>query len=184
MSEEVSNGMTVPVITCGRCKQPKDITHFAKRYRNLRLHRQVWCRSCKREYQRDYRAIQRKAQHCPHKVRVVTPKPSKPPRQPQPPVDPQTKANQLYDGQLRRNYGITLEEYNSRVVKQKGVCAICKKSTISKRRLAVDHCHTTGKVRGLLCSGCNTALGQVRDDTTTLRAMIAYLQTYQDLPVC
>lgn len=60
------------------------------------------------------------------------------------------------DGWLKRKFGISSEEYDIMLEKQNGVCAICGGKT--KRRLAVDHDHQTGKVRGLLCGACNPHL--------------------------
>lgn len=57
-------------------------------------------------------------------------------------------------------YSITAQEYNFLFEKQQGCCDICgTHQTELKRRLAVDHCHTTGSIRGLLCTSCNTHLG-------------------------
>lgn len=58
-----------------------------------------------------------------------------------------------------------------------GCCQVCgvEESKLNKR-LAVDHCHTTGKVRGLLCSKCNTALGQLDDDLNKISALYSYLK--------
>lgn len=72
------------------------------------------------------------------------------------------KINPEYYKEIARKsrYGITKEEYNYLLDTQKGCCAICKKhQTEFKRKLSVDHCHTTEKVRGLLCIRCNTLLG-------------------------
>lgn len=84
---------------------------------------------------------------------------------------------------LKKQYGITLEDYNRILEKQNHVCAICgnperaiKKSTGKLIDLAVDHCHSTGKVRGLLCTGCNTGLGNFKDDTIILNKALLYLQ--------
>ena len=79
---------------------------------------------------------------------------------------------------LRRTYGITLEDYNRMLLSQNGVCAICKvaKTGTEDRRLFVDHCHTTGKVRGLLCNACNTILGRSNDSVERLLSAIQYLQ--------
>lgn len=65
----------------------------------------------------------------------------------------------IYDRRkwLKRYYKMTLEEYDKLVFNQNGVCAICGKK--SKKRMAVDHCHITNKIRGLLCLNCNTKLG-------------------------
>lgn len=62
---------------------------------------------------------------------------------------------------LKRKYGITVNVYDQMFKHQNGVCKICKGLDPSGRRLAVDHCHSTGAVRGLLCPSCNTALGRI-----------------------
>jgi hypothetical protein len=63
---------------------------------------------------------------------------------------------------------------------QNGVCAICKGEGDGKwKKLCVDHDHTTGKVRQLLCRNCNMVLGQVGDNTNLLEEMIKYLQTHK-----
>ena len=60
--------------------------------------------------------------------------------------------------------------------KQTSVCQICKKDCPSRRFLSVDHCHKTGKVRGLLCVKCNTALGMLNDNIEYFTAAIKYLK--------
>lgn len=63
--------------------------------------------------------------------------------------------------------------------KQSGLCAICEQHFSNfKRRLAVDHNHHTGKLRGLLCASCNSGLGKLQDDRRFLEAAIIYLRTY------
>lgn len=86
---------------------------------------------------------------------------------------------------LKRKYGITGAEYNSMLKAQGGVCAIChgpeKKidhKTRLLRRLAVDHCHVTGKVRGLLCSRCNMTIGHIDESLELLRSMEMYMQRH------
>ena len=59
---------------------------------------------------------------------------------------------------------------------QGGVCCLCSRPPTSKRRLAVDHNHATGVVRGLLCHPCNRFLGHVNDSPAMLRAMAEYLE--------
>ena len=89
---------------------------------------------------------------------------------------------------LKRKYGITLFQLKEMYEHQNVSCAICKTKMIfdtealslGKERqgesVCVDHCHTSGNVRGLLCFHCNTALGHVFDNTETLTKMITYLQ--------
>ena len=73
---------------------------------------------------------------------------------------------------LRRNHGMTPDEWWAMYAAQGGCCAICGKPAT---RLEVDHDHASGVRRGLLCVHCNRMLGHAFDDTTTLRAAIAYL---------
>lgn len=76
---------------------------------------------------------------------------------------------------LKRHFGVTLEEYAEMNLRQNGVCAICHQKD-KHRSLAVDHCHTTGKVRGLLCSPCNKAIGALGDSVERLQSAIRYLE--------
>jgi dCMP deaminase len=72
-------------------------------------------------------------------------------------------------------YGITPEKYEAMFKAQGGVCAICKQPPPPGKRLAVDHDHKTGKVRGLLCILCNSTLGYFKDNITSVRAAVSYL---------
>lgn len=82
----------------------------------------------------------------------------------------------------RNRYGISLLVYDTLLEKQNNVCAICFQPERGKntkgviKPLAVDHCHQTGKVRGLLCSHCNSILGQAKDNIETLASAIQYLK--------
>jgi hypothetical protein len=80
--------------------------------------------------------------------------------------------------QLWHKFRITPEEYDKLLMLQNGVCAICKKSCPTGRQLAVDHCHVTKQIRGLLCVLCNNSLGGFKDDTTILQQAIEYLRKY------
>ena len=80
---------------------------------------------------------------------------------------------------LKYKYNITLEEYNELFEKQNGCCAICgihQSMITSGRSLAVDHCHKTKKIRGLLCFLCNTGIGKLNDDIELMKKAIDYLQ--------
>ena len=81
---------------------------------------------------------------------------------------------------LKKNYGkdFTVERWNEIFVAQGSCCAVCKAPT-SGRKTGVwctDHDHNTGQVRGILCNGCNVALGQVKDDPLRLRLLAEYLE--------
>ena len=84
------------------------------------------------------------------------------------------------NAELQRRYGITQQDYEVMIAEQNNQCAICNTTEPGGRHdrgyFVVDHCHTTGKVRKLLCNNCNTALGLVGDNTHILQSMIEYLQ--------
>lgn len=89
-----------------------------------------------------------------------------------------------YKAFMKKRYGITWEDYQELLVKQGHKCAICGSNDAQSERtsgkLFIDHCHTTGKVRGLLCSKCNHALGQFNDDETLLFKAVDYLRSNKD----
>ena len=75
---------------------------------------------------------------------------------------------------LKKMFGITIQDYDEMLESQNGGCKICGGKDKSFR-LAVDHCHGTGKIRGLLCSKCNRGIGCFKDSTDLLRKAIEYL---------
>lgn len=80
---------------------------------------------------------------------------------------------------LRRKYGITLEQYNKMFAAQNGCCAICGTHQVEfKKAFAVDHDHATGVVRSLLCVNCNVGVGCFRDNPEILKAAIDYLEIH------
>ena len=79
-------------------------------------------------------------------------------------------------GRVSALYGITSEQYKQMYEDQQGKCKICDTAP-TKRNLHVDHCHSTNKVRGFLCSGCNTALGSFKDSPDLLTKAIEYLRS-------
>jgi len=76
---------------------------------------------------------------------------------------------------LKGKYGITENQYNTMLERQHYGCRICGEQCSSGRRLAVDHCHSTGQVRGLLCGNCNRAIGLFDDDVNRLNLAAQYL---------
>ncbi len=73
---------------------------------------------------------------------------------------------------LLRNYGITLEQYNIILKSQDGKCKTCS----STEKLRLDHDHSNGKVRGILCDDCNLSIGRIKENIQTLKNMIIYLE--------
>lgn len=82
--------------------------------------------------------------------------------------------------QALRALGLDEEDYDMWVALQNGLCAICCEPETGGRRLAVDHCHKTGHVRGLLCRACNLGLGAFRDSTERLAVAMQYLGEAED----
>lgn len=82
------------------------------------------------------------------------------------------------DARLMADFGITREEYDHILLFQGNRCAICQSehSDAEGREFAVDHDHFTGKVRGVLCRGCNVGLGNLRDDVSILERAVRYLK--------
>ncbi len=91
--------------------------------------------------------------------------------------DPNHKRN--YD--LQSKYGITINDYDNILEAQGNCCDICSTDTPDGTgRFVVDHCHNTGKMRGIVCSKCNIMLGMARDDTGILKAAIHYLDKQKE----
>ena len=83
---------------------------------------------------------------------------------------------------LKRNYGLTPQDYKKMLNRQNGLCCICKTNDPGKNKLyfTVDHCHATGVVRGLLCVKCNCALGLLNDNPALFVAAKNYLEKQND----
>jgi len=85
------------------------------------------------------------------------------------------------EAHLKYHYNLTIDDYNLWAEIQDHTCAICEEFEEKKRAdgtempLSVDHCHETGRIRGLLCHRCNTGLGLFRDDTKLLKKAVEYL---------
>lgn len=88
----------------------------------------------------------------------------------------------IFGKHLETTYGLSLSDYNTMLETQNYVCKICQQpqqEVSSAKRLVVDHCHQTGKVRGLLCSFCNSMLGYSKESTSTLEKAVRYLDNFK-----
>lgn len=91
--------------------------------------------------------------------------------------DPFNRRFQQKRQALKQRYGLTFEAYMDIVYAQEGRCAICKCTPFElKQDMCVDHCHSTGKVRGVLCVRCNFGIGYFKDSPTHLQEAIRYLE--------
>lgn len=150
--------------TCTKCKVEKEIEKFARRSGKNRHLRQSWCHSC----------TNKSASGAPSRSPAAQRRYAARHRADNP--------DSVRDYRLRSKYGITLEQYNEMLARQSGGCAICSTlpsiihagETVSS--LSVDHDHTTGRVRGLLCHPCNMAIGLFKDNVDRLRSAAAYLE--------
>ena len=81
---------------------------------------------------------------------------------------------------LKKNFGLSLEAYEALLKAQGSKCALCSVTSPSSHRtnFYVDHCHKTGKIRGLLCGACNMGLGHFKDNPETMAAAIEYLKRH------
>ncbi|MCC7389392.1 MAG: endonuclease VII domain-containing protein [Phycisphaerales bacterium] len=96
-------------------------------------------------------------------------------------LTPEQKKKARRRDRLRAKYRITPEQYEAWAILQDGRCAICRQLppvTPQRTVLVVDHCHTTGKPRGLLCYRCNASLGMVGESLNVLRNMVRYLEVH------
>ena len=87
------------------------------------------------------------------------------------------------DRNFKDRYGISLQERDQLAVDQDHRCKICltHESNVSRSVLFVDHCHTSGEVRGLLCDGCNKGIGHLKDNPTAIKAALAYITNNGDI---
>lgn len=102
-------------------------------------------------------------------------------------LTPEQKKAAQRKHRLSKLFGLTLEEYEAKLAAQNGVCAICCQPETgtsgmhrTPRRMAVDHNHTTGQVRDLLCHLCNSALGSFMESPELLKNAITYLEKWRE----
>ena len=153
---------------CIWCEKEKSKEEFRSRgSRNGKQQRDSHCRLCRNEKER----LDRINNPNKHTKRYAKKYWSNPERA-------RLKARKC---QIKRDYGITYEQYISMIKRQGGACSICgeQETVVTKgtlRKLSVDHDHVTGKIRGLLCTGCNQALGLFQDNIDILISAISYLK--------
>jgi hypothetical protein len=147
--------------TCSKCLEIKPLPSFYKERESKDGHRNQ-CKVC-RDGEREKRRDQNRAAYNAWHVKYMKEHPLS-----------RRQKDQQTSRVLKCRYGITLEEYEKMLEAQGGHCAMCKRTRYKNRRLAVDHNHTTGAIRGILCDGCNIALAILENPPLLAKAM-AYL---------
>jgi len=155
---------------CVRCNNVKSFNEFNKAKNNKDGY-YSYCRDCGSNAARSWKALNRKqykkqqqkwAKNNKEKVNNI--------------------ANNYYQKKLKfQQYGITKDQYDSLLKSQSNGCKICGNNNENNRALAIDHCHKTGKIRGLLCGNCNRGLGQFKDNKELLSKAIKYLSIADDM---
>lgn len=150
--------------TCPKCKKDLDLSSFNKS--NRRDGYQTYCRECHNKMQREKYSIdpsaKLKRQMRERKRNSLNPLAKK-------------------DAELRRLYGISVEDYLQMLKNQNGVCKICHQECKTKYSLSVDHNHKTGVVRGLLCNRCNRVLGMMEESVELFASAIKYIENMEDM---
>lgn len=153
---------------CKHCSKEKTFDEFAKRP-SRKIGYQSWCRKCMNEYKKRIPKYKETRREYDKKNR---------------------KKIQMSDRKRNRKrilekFGISEQVYDELLIAQDGKCAICKNDETAvdnryglKKRLAVDHNHITGKIRGLLCTKCNSALGFLKEDINIIISMLKYIEEY------
>ncbi|WP_434976453.1 endonuclease VII domain-containing protein [Streptomyces puniciscabiei] len=174
---------------CRKCGRDLPLAAFA-RDRNRRDGLQVHCRECVAEYSAAYYRRRRESMGKTVRAKVDVPEGHKLCRacgQVKPHSEwhrkhsapdglasrcKECRAVQLRQDHLKRKYGLTEAERDAMIAAQRGLCAIF----LAAPPMHVDHCHKTGRVRGVLCFNCNSGLGLLRDDPEVVRRAAAYLE--------
>lgn len=153
---------------CSRCKKEKEVKEFHKSKKDI-LNRKPACKECikidsKEYYLNNIRKIKQRVSHYNKKY-------------------PEKHKILRTNNHLQKRYGLNLKEYKILLKYQNSVCAICKQKETRKdshsnnvTKLSIDHCHKSGKVRGILCNKCNNGLGRFKDDIKLLKSAIDYLK--------
>lgn len=139
---------------CNKCNKIKELKHFSRK-KSQKDGYNYWCKECCKENASLWQL---------NNVDKSKTRQS---------VWAKKNPDKVKNTKLKDRYGITLEQYNRMLLQQQDQCKICG---MNEKRLFVDHDHVTGKVRGLLCFSCNTALGHFKDSVTFIESALNYLK--------
>lgn len=164
--------------TCKRCDNTFALT-FDNFYRSNQTKSgyKAWCKKCTNKSNTSYDKKNPK-QLSERVIKSRNRSPETKARHSHNVIKSRTKNHNVYrNNKLMREFGITNDDYEFMLENQGGGCAICGKTKSEEgKHLAVDHCHVSNDVRGVLCQNCNQGLGKFRDDVSLLSSAIRYLQ--------
>lgn len=151
---------------CNKCDTTRPTSDFnAHKVYGL----QDWCRSCQKAYRKTAHAKAKNAEWRQRNRESINAGKRK--------YYHEKERDTIWERNIRNKFGITAEQYYEMYDQQNGVCATCHRPHAGyEKRLAVDHCHTTGKVRGLLCEACNRAIGMLGDNLDVVMRVHEYLR--------
>lgn len=165
---------------CTRCGIDQPVDAFLKIIRRGKPALSSWCRTCRTEAARQWRASHREQERTTEKRRYATRR-----------EDEQFLSyRRAYSRERRQtdagkrevrgfrlaSYGLSHDDFDQMFAEQDGRCAIC--GVEPERTINIDHCHECGQVRKLLCHNCNRGLGAFGDSIERLRAAVAYLEQH------
>lgn len=127
----------------------------------------AWCRDCHNENQRNWRSANMTSERKERKRKSDLEDYYKHHEQ---------RREQQIDSRLRNRYGISKDEYDAILLNQDGVCKICREFKPGPKSMHVDHCHSSGKVRGILCSRCNLKVGLIENNRDWIIKADEYLR--------
>lgn len=156
---------------CSRCKIEKSITEYVKdKYDKTGYTYQ--CKICRRGMQKKW------VEANPEKVKILNAKHKENRKEYYASPERKLKYRKKF---IEKKFGILYEEYERMQNEQNNLCAICHNPETSLKcdYLSVDHCHSTGKIRALLCTRCNLGLGSFKDDIIILKNASNYLKKYK-----
>lgn len=149
---------------CTKCKKEKELDQFGNNKRH-KDKKSCWCKRCTTTGIMKYNKARYHGTDPTYRTYCIAMAKEK--------LNPEQRRNNT----LKRKFNITARQYDQILQIQNGVCKICSKINKNGRRLAVDHDHKTGKVRGLLCLHCNAILGYSKESIEILYNAIKYLKT-------
>jgi len=163
--------------TCSKCGISKTELEFESVKHGNRVTYRNCCKACRKEYVRLRslsEEVQKRKKDYYHAHKEKYSKMSA--------VWMKNNRARLNEQRIIKTYGVDMSWFHRQYVIQGGVCAICGSSVdpVTTKNTHIDHCHTTGKVRGILCHLCNRGIGHFKDSIDTLESAIKYLKANGD----